>query len=64
MTALPETRIDLKARRLLMSAYLYYQRASPVLTDDEYDLMAREVAAKWKSLPPQVQWQLGGPGRP
>ena len=35
---------DLKARRLLMSAHLYYDRDSPVLSDSAYDALSDEVA--------------------
>lgn len=35
---------DLRARWLLMSAHLYYDRASPVLSDAEYDALSERVA--------------------
>jgi hypothetical protein len=35
---------DLKARRLLMSAHLYYDRDSPVLSDADYEALSDAVA--------------------
>jgi NAD-dependent DNA ligase len=35
---------DLKARKLLMSSYLYYQHDTSVLSDGEYDALSKEVA--------------------
>jgi hypothetical protein len=52
---------DLAARLVLMSAYLYYERASPVLSDSEYDRLTDEVCSKWCELEPIRQWQLGNP---
>lgn len=51
---------DLAARRVAMSAYLYYQQSSPVLTDDEYDALARYCAEHWDELDAFRKWQLGG----
>lgn len=53
--------IDLKARKVIMSAYLYYRRSSPVLSDGAYDTLTREVAAGWPDLSPFRQWQLESP---
>ena len=50
---------NLAARRVLMSAYLYYELASPVLSDAEYDDLARLVSDRWDDLTPMLQWQLG-----
>lgn len=49
---------SLGARFLIMSAYLYYRRHSPLLTDGEYDILSEGVAARWNRLDPIVQWQL------
>ena len=51
--------LDLKTRWLLMSAYLYYRRASPVIADAYYDRLSKEVARSWPKLDSFRQWQLG-----
>ena len=53
--------LDLKSRWVLMSAYLYYRQASPVVHDAYYDRLSREVAKGWQLLDPLRQWQLGSP---
>lgn len=49
---------DLAARKVVMSAYLYYRRAAPVLSDGDYDALTRYVADGWPKLSPCRQWQL------
>ena len=44
-----------------MSAYLYYRRHSPVLSDGEYDFLCKAVAKRWDKLDWFLQWQLGNP---
>lgn len=46
------------ARWLIMSAYLYYHRDSPVLSDGDYDEVSKFVADNFDELDPQLQWQL------
>lgn len=50
---------DLAARRVLMSAYLYYVLDNPVLPDNEYDALANWVAERWHRVAPIRQWQCG-----
>ena len=42
-----------------MAAYLYYFRASPILSDELYDALTKGVAKRWDKLDPFLQWQLG-----
>lgn len=42
-----------------MAAYLYYRRASPVLSDGDYDRLAAGIVKRWDKLDPHLQWQLG-----
>lgn len=50
---------SLGARKLIMAAYLYYRRASPILDDAAYDHLSWGVAKRWDKLDPHLQWQLG-----
>ena len=50
---------SLGARLLIMSAYLYYYRSSPLLSDEDYDHLSKGVAKRWDKLDPFLQWQLG-----
>lgn len=50
---------DLKARQVLMSAHLYYDRDSPILSDAEFDALCLEVFEDWDELSEFRQWQLG-----
>lgn len=50
---------SLGARKLIMAAYLYYRRASPVLDDGQYDQLAIGIVKRWDKLDPHIQWQLG-----
>lgn len=52
---------ELAARWLIMSAYLYYHRDSPVLPDGDYDEVSKYVADNLDELSPQMQWQLESP---
>lgn len=52
---------SLGARKLIMAAYLYYRRASPIIDDNQYDRLAEGVAARFDRLDPIIQWQLGSP---
>lgn len=51
---------DLKARKILMSAHLYYDRNCHVLTDGEFDSLCMEIFEEWDELDAFRQWQLGG----
>ncbi len=50
---------NLAARKLIMSAYLYYRCDCPVLSDGEYDKLSLFVSDHWDELSEQMQWQLG-----
>ena len=50
---------DLAARKLIMSAYLYYRCDTSVLSDGDYDKLSLFVADSWEQLSEQLQWQLG-----
>lgn len=52
---------DHAARRVLMSCYLYYRRATHVLPDGDYDALVEYTARNWNRLHPTRQWQLGSP---
>lgn len=63
---------DLKARKLLMAAHLYYDRGISIMADAAYDELSREVAddivlTNTGALPPDMAidpvriWQLGDP---
>lgn len=49
------------ARKIVMSAYLYYRCDLNILPDSEYDTLVNLVTAHWKELPPIFQYQLGSP---
>jgi hypothetical protein len=51
---------SLGARKLIMAAYLYYRRSSPIMSDAQFDKLALGVAQRWEKLDPHLQWQLGG----
>lgn len=53
--------IDLAARQVVMSAHLYYDRGSTVLSDADYDALTERVASGWRDLRPFLRWQLGSP---
>ncbi|MEE9356596.1 MAG: hypothetical protein V3U75_13480 [Methylococcaceae bacterium] len=42
---------DLAARQLLMSAYLYYRRDAPVLSDADNDWLSMYVVGNWDKIP-------------
>jgi len=52
---------DHAARRVLMSAFLYYRCAAPVLSDGEYDRLTEVAASGWADLAPIRRWQLESP---
>lgn len=52
--------IDLMARKVLMSAHLYYDLDSAILWDGEADQLALEVSKRWDELSPTMQYMLGG----
>ncbi len=49
---------DLAARRLLMSAHLYYDHSQPILSDAENDALAKYVSDHFDDLHPTRIWQL------
>lgn len=53
--------VSIAARLLLMSAYLYYRRQSPVIPDSAYDALSLVVAGGWEELDEHLRWQLGDP---
>lgn len=50
---------SLGARKLIMAAYLYYRRASPIIDDASYDKLAIGIVKRWDKLDEHLQWQLG-----
>lgn len=54
-------RLDLCARKVIMSAMLYYSLDHPILSDAEYDKLCSRCIAEWDSLSPLRQFQLGSP---
>lgn len=52
---------DLIARRVVMSAFLYTELNSPVLSDADFDRSCQRVAERWQDVQPIRQWQLGSP---
>ena len=52
---------DLGARIYVMSSYLYYRRASPILGDAQFDKLAKGIVKRWELLDEFRQWQLGNP---
>jgi len=50
---------SLGARKLIMAAYLYYRRSSPIMDDVTYDKLAWGVAKRWDQLDRHLRWQLG-----
>jgi len=52
---------DLAARQLIMLAYLYYNRSSPLRSDAEYDELSRYVAERFDELEPIRKFQLESP---
>jgi hypothetical protein len=52
---------DLAARRVIIAAYLYYNHAAPVVSDEAFDKTCKYVANNWDRLEPIRQWQLGSP---
>jgi hypothetical protein len=56
---IPAGTLDLMCRKILMSAHLYYDRSSPVLSDAEFDQLCETVVKNWDRLDSMRQWQLG-----
>lgn len=54
----PGGKLDLAARRILMSAFLYYRYNDPVLDDGRYDKLSQIVADNFTLLRPALQWQM------
>jgi hypothetical protein len=54
--------LDLIARKVIMSAVLYYGADAPVLSDGDYDHMIEELGSRWDELHPFRQWQFGDVG--
>lgn len=52
---------DLAARKVIVSAYLYYVCDAPILSDAEYDRLSCVAATGWGELHPDRQWALGEP---
>lgn len=52
---------DWAARRLLISAYLYYVLDSPRMSDAEYDRLSLVVSRGWDELAPDRKWALRDP---
>ncbi len=51
--------VDLMARWVVMSSFLYYGLDQPFLSDAEYDAAAQRVLKEWGEVTPIRRWQLG-----
>lgn len=56
---LDEPSLDLVARKVLMSSFLYYSLGRPVVNDAQFDAWCRRLAKEWDDLDRYRQWQLG-----
>lgn len=52
---------DLIARKVLMSAVLYYGLDQPLVSDGQYDEWCKIVSRHWSSLHQDRQWQMRSP---
>lgn len=50
---------NIAAKKLIMSAYLYYRCDVSVLSDGDYDKLSVHVYDHWDELTDQLKWQLG-----
>lgn len=55
------TSLDLIARKVIMSAVLYYGLGKPIVSDAEFDGWCKKLAKNWDKLDRYQQWQLGSP---
>lgn len=53
--------LDLCARKVIMSAMLYYSLDAPKVSDQEFDAMCKRCIKEWDQLSPLRQFQLGSP---
>lgn len=53
--------LDHKARLVIMSAYLYYKHAMPVLSDSEYDNLTKDLVDFFDFLDPIRKFQFESP---
>lgn len=53
--------LDLCARKVIMSAFLYYSLDHPLLSDAEYDRLCKRCVTEWDKLSSLRQFQLGSP---
>lgn len=51
--------LDLTARKVIMSAFLYYSLDAPKLSDQEFDRMCKRCIDNWDKLDPLRKLQLG-----
>lgn len=51
--------LDAAARRVTMSALLYYSLDAPILTDADFDKLCKRCIEEWDDLSPLRKWQLG-----
>lgn len=51
--------LDLCARKVIMSAFLYYSLDAPKLSDAEFDALCKRCIEEWDQLSPLRQFQLG-----
>ena len=52
------TDIDRKCRKLIMSAYLYYNRSCSMITDSEYDDLSRDISDQYNELTKKWKWSF------
>ena len=56
-----EIDLDLAARRVIMSAMLYYGLGKPILSDGEFDELCGRLVTEWNDLSEQRKLCLGSP---
>lgn len=53
--------LDLAARQVIVSCYLYYNLSSPIISDHEYEHLVQLTVTGWDYLHPDRKWSLGSP---
>ena len=53
------TATDLRARKVLMAALLYYRHSVSIMSDEEFDHTCARLARRWEVIDERYQWQLG-----
>lgn len=53
--------LDLIARKVLMTSFLYYSLDELLVSDEQYDKWCKRLSKRWYKLDRIRQWQLGSP---